>query len=134
MPLRFHPRVGSILICDYSTGFVAPEMVKRRRVVVISRLRQRADLYTVVPLSTTAPVPVEPYHHRLSPGAYPGLPSSQDVWAKCDMLATVALSRLDRVKIGKRQYTVPEISPDDLAAIRRGVLHALNLGHLTGHL
>ena len=54
MPLRFHPRVGSILICDYSTGFVAPEMVKRRRVVVISRLRQRADLYTVVPLSTTA--------------------------------------------------------------------------------
>ncbi len=52
--LSTHPQVGSTLICNYGTGFVAPEMVKRRPVVVISRLRRRADLCTVVPLSTTA--------------------------------------------------------------------------------
>jgi mRNA interferase MazF len=30
MPLKFHPEPGTILICDYTTGFIAPEMVKRR--------------------------------------------------------------------------------------------------------
>jgi hypothetical protein len=28
MPLTFHPKPGTIVICDYSTGFRPPEMVK----------------------------------------------------------------------------------------------------------
>lgn len=62
MGLAYHPKQGEILLCNYDTGFVAPEMTKLRPVVVISpRLRRRDDLVAVVPLSTTEPVPIEPY-------------------------------------------------------------------------
>jgi uncharacterized protein YifN (PemK superfamily) len=43
--LKFHPEPGTILICDYSTGFKKPEMVKKRPVVTISpRLKRRDGL------------------------------------------------------------------------------------------
>ena len=42
MPLTFHPDPGTLLVCNFDTGFIPPEMVKRRLVVVISpRLRKR---------------------------------------------------------------------------------------------
>ncbi len=41
-----HQRTGAIVICDYH-GFIAQEMIKRRPVVVISRVRGRANLCTV---------------------------------------------------------------------------------------
>ena len=36
MPITFHPSPGTVLICDFTTGFQPPEMVKRRHVVVVS--------------------------------------------------------------------------------------------------
>jgi mRNA interferase MazF len=128
VPLSFHPGPGTIVICDYTTGFQAPEMVKIRPVVVISPRRRAAQLVTVVPLSSVQPSPAEPWHHLLSPGAYP--PARGPIWAKCDMVATVALSRLDRVKIkqgGIRSYCVYRIAPADLSAIMAGVKAALGL-------
>lgn len=127
MPLKYHPKSGTIVICDFGTGFVPPEMVKARPVVIVSpRFRRRPALCTVVPLSSVMPDPVEPYHHQLSPGAYP--PARSDMWAKCDMLATVSLARLDRVKIGKRQYATFELPEAELRAIRECVKTALGLG------
>ncbi|MCB2262482.1 MAG: type II toxin-antitoxin system PemK/MazF family toxin, partial [Candidatus Thiosymbion ectosymbiont of Robbea hypermnestra] len=73
MALTFHPRPGMVLICDFNTGFKAPEMIKRRPVVVISpRPRRSNQLCTIVPLSTTVPNPVEPFHHRMDPRSLPG--------------------------------------------------------------
>ena len=123
---------GTLLICDFDTGFKAPEMVKKRPVVVISPRRRRsvAQLCTVVPLSTTAPDPVERFHHRMNPKSLPVLLRSQDTWAKCDMLYTVSLNRLDRVRVttgGKRTYSAPQVLAEDLDAIRRGVITALKL-------
>jgi len=52
MSIPYHPEQGTILICDFK-GFIDPEMVKRRPVVVVSpRLRQRGKLCAVVPLGT----------------------------------------------------------------------------------
>jgi uncharacterized protein YifN (PemK superfamily) len=134
MPLTFHPPAGTIVICDFSTGFAAPEMVKVRPVVIVSpRFRRRSDLCTVVPLSTTAPDPVEPYHHFLSPGAYPPA-GGKPAWVKCDMLATVALTRLDRVKVGPGKYTTFAMPDGDMLAIQRGILCAVGLDRLTRHL
>ena len=133
MPLNFHPRPGMVLICDFNTGFKAPEMIKRRPVVVISpRRRRMSGLCTVVPLSTTEPNPIEPFHHRMDMHSLPGTLARNETWAKCDMLATVSLARLDRVMIGKdtggkRKYVVDPVTADDLASIRRGVLIALGL-------
>ena len=134
MPLGIHPEVGTVVICDYSTGFKAPEMVKRRLAVVISpRLKRRNDLCTVVPLSTKAPNPVEEFHHLVTlpqeVPSYEGL----EKWAKCDMLATVAFHRLtlphkkrEQFEIARR-YINMQISADDLAAIMNCVRRALGM-------
>jgi len=89
---------------------------------------------TVVPISTTQPVPATDYHHELSVNPLPVKLGEQSkrCWAKCDMLATVALQRLDRVKdgkneSGKRRYIVPRLSVDDLLAIRACVKVVLHL-------
>lgn len=128
MPLLYHPAPGTIVMCDYGTGFILPEMVKVRPVVIISRrFRSRSKLCTVVPLSSTEPRPLEPYHHRLSEGAYP--PARRAMWAKCDMLATVSIDRLDRIKTrgtgSKRSYTTFAMPADDMVAIKACVRVAL---------
>ncbi|MBU6163323.1 MAG: type II toxin-antitoxin system PemK/MazF family toxin [Myxococcales bacterium] len=37
MPLTFQPRPGSVVYCDF-VGLRAPEMIKRRPVVIVNRL------------------------------------------------------------------------------------------------
>ncbi len=92
MALKFNPKAGAILICNYSTGFVAPEMVKRRPVVVVSpRLRRRDGLCAVVPLSRTPPPAPQNYHYELQLGRPLPKPWGSDrFWVKTDMLATVS--------------------------------------------
>jgi len=68
MPLTFHPHPGI-------------------------RPRRSNQLCTIVPLSTTAPNPVEPFHHRMDPSSLPG-----------------------------RIYVADPVTADDLEAIRRGVM------------
>ena len=48
------------------------------------------------------------------------------MWAKCDMLATVGLARLDRVR-WKKDYQAFQLNAADLTAILRGVKAALGL-------
>ncbi len=129
MPLTFHPGAGAIVICDYSTGFQPPEMVKVRPVVVISPRRRVGQLVTVVPLSSVAPNPIEPWHYRLPEGTYP--PARGPIWVKADMIATVALARLDRVKVkearGSRTYQIFRLGAADMLAIGVAVKSALAL-------
>jgi len=140
MPLNFHPKPGMVLMCDYNTGFIPPEMIKKRPVVVISpRPRRKNQLCIVVPLSTTCPEPLEPHHHKMDSKSLPGRLSGKETWAKCDMLATVSLNRLDRVYLGKnshgkRIYIAHIVTADDMLAIRRAVLAALGLQTLTDYL
>ncbi len=118
------------MICDFA-GYVVPEMIKVRPVVVIARNRKNGQLVTVVPLSTTAPTTLEDHHHELAANPLPGK-SGVRCWAKCDMLATVSLARLDRVKGPKRQFVVPVLPAADFEAIRRAVAKALDLTHILG--
>ncbi|PVM84219.1 type II toxin-antitoxin system PemK/MazF family toxin [Caulobacter endophyticus] len=125
MALLYQPRPGEVVMCDFQ-GYVAPEMIKRRPVVVLARNRRNRQLVTVVPLSTTAPNPLEAYHHQL---AQSPLPNAQGIacWAKCDMVATVSLARLDRCKAGRGKYVAPMLPTPDLASIRAGVAIALGV-------
>lgn len=131
MALTFRPRPGTLLICDFDSGFKAPEMIKKRPVVIISPRRRRSmKLCTVVPLSTAVPRPVDRFHHRMDPRSVPIGLGEQESWAKCDMLCTVSLARLDRVMInrgGRREFITPRVLDEDLEAIRRGVMIALGL-------
>ncbi len=129
MPLMYAPKPGTIVICDYATGFKPPEMVKARPVVIVSPRRRTSNLFTVVPLSSVAPQPIEPWHVLMPSSAYP--PAAVPLWAKCDMVNTVSRDRLDRVKVrdrrGNRSYTVFHVSPELLADIRTGIRAALEM-------
>jgi uncharacterized protein YifN (PemK superfamily) len=125
MSLKFQPKPRTVVICDFA-GYVAPEMVKTRPVVIIARHKNNRKLVTIVPLSTTKPNHIADHHHELSINPLPDKPHTS-CWAKCDMVATVSLERLDRYQVGRNQFVTPEISAADFYAIRAGVASALNL-------
>lgn len=134
MPIKYDVPQRTILICDYGMGgFRAPEMVKRRPVIVVSpRLRHRTGLVSVVPLSTSAPGKPTDHHCKVTmPYALPGFPEVE-CWAKADMVATVSFYRLDMVRTdrdqqGKRKYLTPRISEADFEAVRACIRAALGL-------
>jgi mRNA interferase MazF len=133
-PLPFHPSIGAVLKCDYS-NLVAPEMSKIRDIVVVSpKFLNRPNLCTVVPLSTTSPIKIEPYHVQLDRDPNPRGIEEEIVWAKCDMVMTVSFARLSAPWVekidGKRNYLSLSVSQKELGDIRRGVLYALGLSHL----
>jgi len=131
MSLTFYPKYGTVLICDFNTGFYPPEMVKKRPVVVVSpRKRVGADVVTIVPLSTSKPSILHKWHFGIDTSILPFHFRAKDTWAKCDMITSVGLWRLDRMKEkvdGKRVYTAPTLAASDLAAIQLGIKAHLNL-------
>lgn len=140
MPLQFHPEPGTIVICDFN-GFVIPEMVKRRPCIIISpRFRNRDDLCTIVPLSTTKPTTIMPYHYRLH--LTPPLPdpyNSPLMWVKGDMLTTVSFKRLAlpfkrKNQNGKREYDARVIDMADFIKVKECILHGLGMTNLTQYL
>jgi uncharacterized protein YifN (PemK superfamily) len=140
MAIQFHPNQGTIVICDFN-GFVPPEMVKRRPAIVVSpRFRTRNGLCTVVPLSTTPPSEIAPYHFQLH--VTPVLPkpyASNFHWVKADMLYTVSFNRLSlpfdgKDASGNRNYDLRVIDEADLLKIQACMLHALGLSRLTDSL
>lgn len=140
MAIQFYPQPGSVLVCDFA-GFIAPEMIKRRPVVVIGpRLRNRGNLVNIVPLSTVRPDDVCQHHHKLT--IDPPLPAPYNEpfhWVKADMIYTVAFERLfvpfiGKDAAGKRVYDQRVLEKRDLDEILACVLHGIGLGRLTDHL
>lgn len=126
---RHHPKVREVLGCDFR-GFSAPEMCKRRPVVVLSYSNARPGLAIVVPLSTTPPKPRRSWHHQLSTASQW---DRRPRWAKCDMLYALSLGRLFFWQLGRdadgKRKTLRDfrITEEDLAAVHAAVLAALNI-------
>lgn len=99
-------------------------MVKTRPVVVLRQHKRNRYLVTVVPLSTTELTYLEDFHYELERSPLPGAPIQTRVWAKCDMIYTVSLTRLDRYRLGRKYFDL-SINPAQFAAIREGVQKAL---------
>ena len=128
MPLFRQPAPGTLWMCDFNTGFRPPEMVKYRPVVVISPQPGRmTGLCTIVPLSTTRPIPMEPVHHRMDPASLPGRLAQNETWAKCDMLYTVSLARLSRATRRGQAAATFRVLDTDMDAIRNCVKIGLGL-------
>lgn len=131
--LQFVPRPGQIVACHFGIAFRQPENVKTRPVLVISaRRKDQVGLVTVVPISSVEPTPAEKHHYELPSGIIP-LPKYPRAWIKGDMPVAVGLHRLDRLKIGFRQYVSPQVPSEVLREARCCVLHALGIGGLTQH-
>ena len=131
-------RAGSVFLLNFDQfGFEAPEMVKRRMVVVISSkaLKRNPELVTVVPLSTTPPMHASTKHNvPLEKEYYWGTKNGKPLWAKCDMVLTTTTRRLEHVNAfdreGQNQLPVPELARDDLRRVRLGVANAIDLDAL----
>lgn len=125
--LQFHPRKGDILICDFK-GNIVSEIVKRRPVVVLrDRLPYRTGLVIVVPLSSTAPEHEVSYSFQLSKNYLSRDETPQ--YAKCDLVCSVSLARLDRIKFGYRKYAAPRMDDVDFQKVIIGVKAALGFAH-----
>lgn len=124
--IQFHPKKGTVLICDFR-GNEVPEITKKRPVVVITpRLPHRENLATIIPLSTTPPLYDVPYVVKLT-GYYGNDPQRPQQYAKCDLVCSVSFRRLDRIKVGYRKYIAPELIEEDFNAVIQGLKKALSL-------
>ena len=138
MPINEHPDTGTVLVCDYDQGFRAPEMVKRRLVLVLSpKISVRHGLCTVVAISSTPPTPEMPYHYKIDfDPPLPKIWGNKDRWVKGDMINAVGFHRLDLLRHGKdrngkRIYHYDTISEQQLHHVRRSILSGLGLARLT---
>jgi uncharacterized protein YifN (PemK superfamily) len=136
------PKPGEIYMCDFA-GYVPPEIVKLRRVIILSPSNAGARIALVVPVSTTTPRNPTAVHVKLPGGdVYRCFSTAQEVWVKADLIAHVRFDRLDRVRIPvvdatgspiprKYEYLAPNrLSATHLRQVRQAVLHALGLGRL----
>lgn len=130
--IKFQPAPGTILQCDFC-GFVAPEMVKRRQVVVLWKHKTNARLVYIVPLSTTPPHDPElAVELPCLPIPRPGQDAAQKIWVKCDMVYTVSTDRLSMPvsRATRRTAAAPiniNISTPHLTQVRQTVAKALRL-------
>ncbi|MEY8688962.1 MAG: type II toxin-antitoxin system PemK/MazF family toxin [Leptothrix sp. (in: b-proteobacteria)] len=132
MPLPYLPKQGEILICDFDDVARGAEMIKRRPIVIVSRKdAHRNAVFTVVPLSTTAPDPVRAWHHALPHVTITGWHAQAQMWAKGDMITTVSRERLNKpyrkARTGGRQWVTHYLDEADLQAILAGVRSYLGL-------
>jgi mRNA interferase MazF len=135
VPIQFPVSPRIILLCDYGMGgFLPPEMVKRRPVIVVSpRLPRRDGLCAVVPLSGTKPDHPVPYVVQLELAEDLPHPFPQKVWwAKCDMIATVGFKRLDLFRTvrgdgGQRRYLHPKLDDEQFALVKAGIIAGLGI-------
>lgn len=59
--LQYQPKPNTIVMCDFA-GFISPEMVKKRPVIVIKKNKENPKLVTIVPFSTTEPHDLSELH------------------------------------------------------------------------
>lgn len=149
--IRFQPKRGQILACNFSEGFRVPEVTKVRPVIVLASragpwlpdLRFAGPLVTVVALSTKAPKPPTSSHFLLPRNHLPqiGYFQTSDSWVKGDLVYAVSFRRLDLYQLGKHQkyaakraYYGEALPAEILREVHSCVLHSLSIGHVAQYL
>jgi len=125
-------------VCDFNTGFVPPEMVKRRPVIAVSKNRNDSvKVCSVIPISSTKPDIIRDYHYLLPQHEMPKYCKAKfpESWIKIDMIQTVSFSRLTlpwdgRSHDGRRRYETRPISGEHRLAIAEKLYLYLSLSIL----
>jgi len=115
-------------MCDFTSGFMRPEMQKIRHCVVVSPTRHTGTCL-IVPLSLKPPKPIELWHYLIPRHRYPCIECGVDVWAKGDMLTHASFDRLSRPLENHRECR-RLVQKDDLLEILKAIAHAINCGHI----
>ncbi|MBB3814899.1 uncharacterized protein YifN (PemK superfamily) [Xanthomonas arboricola] len=106
MGLSYHPKPGEIFMCEFPSEYLHGEMIKKRPVIILNnKIDGRPKLVNIVPISMTAPDPVCAHHVDINRMYLPkGLrDKAGDRWAKCDMVYTMSIERLELVRGHKGQ-------------------------------
>ncbi len=114
--LMFQPKKGDVVWCNFS-GFVIPEMVKRRPVIIIKKHKHNSRLVYVLPISNLSPENIKDHHYKLDNEFCIKFFNDKDHWVKIDMIYTVSVERLDRVKTLDGERTIPSIDINTLEEI-----------------
>jgi uncharacterized protein YifN (PemK superfamily) len=123
----FQPKPGSVIYCDYR-GFVAPEMVKKRPAIVVSKHKQNSKLLGIVPISTTEPKPILEYHVEMDPKFCSAHLSDKKSWVKCDMINVISTDRLNLVRDRKSGVRhAPNVGQDMLLKVKEAIKKAHSL-------
>lgn len=128
MGVQRQPDEGRILACDFN-GFRVPEMTKTRPVVILCRNKAHEALVAVVPLSSSMPRQIMPFHYEFPENPLPAS-AWPLLWAKCDMVVTVSIDRLRTYGLSKaqrRRNADLRVSDGDFKEIQQGVAIALGL-------
>jgi uncharacterized protein YifN (PemK superfamily) len=133
LPPGIFPDQRDVWMCDFE-GYQTPEMIKERRVIIVSPRNDGAGVALVVPVSTTGPRVLRPVHVRLpGQGTYDCFAGAPDVWVKADLIAHVRFDRLSRVKVNYREIRTVKITPEHFKEVQIAVLRSLGLGRLAPH-
>jgi uncharacterized protein YifN (PemK superfamily) len=144
MSITFTPNGGDVLMCEFGPDpsdpatyplasgpvSVAPEMIKRRHVVVMAA---NHHMILVAPFSTVRPPKMRNFHMHIPADTYPFFAQGAENWLKADLTTAVSRDRLDRVFFQGR-YQRAALSAGHLKISRACVLHGLGLGALGAHL
>lgn len=128
--LKFQPKPGTIVMCDFSTGFIVPEMVKKRPVVVVRKSKTNPKLVTIVPISQTEPEEITEVHIEIISPL-----DREKAWIKCDMITTVSIDRLDRFRVRRARTTTWETSDLEdhkFQLVNKSVANYLGIGDNVG--
>jgi len=128
MALYKQPNIGSIVMCDFQ-GYIEPEIVKIRPVVVIAKHPHNSKLITVVPLSTTKPSEIANFHFELISPI-----DRLTVWAKCDLIYTISIERINKIKVIRgrtKTWEILNVTDTQLNNIKTAVANHLKIQHNT---
>ncbi|WP_191112334.1 type II toxin-antitoxin system PemK/MazF family toxin [Acinetobacter lwoffii] len=124
--LTYQPKPNTIIMCNFD-GFISPEMVKNRPVIVLTKNKDNPKLVTIVPISTTEPHEITDLHVEIV-----GPLDGEKAWVKCDMVTTVCLERLDRlrIKVGQRyKWETKSLDNDTFQEVKKSVANYLGFNH-----
>ncbi len=116
--INFQPKSGSVLWCDYE-GFIIPEMIKRRPVIIISKHKKNSSLVLVVPISTKMPKKEHYTNIELPRVISKKYFKDKRMWLKSDMINVVSLNRLFLIK---NTLTVPNIDESLVQQIKDAIV------------
>jgi uncharacterized protein YifN (PemK superfamily) len=124
LTIKSAPRVGQAYWIAMVQDAQAPEFSGYHPGVVIracKSLCETTETVSFVPLTSTAPLTSAPYVHQLSRNPNPA--DGRTVWAVCNHIYTVRLSRLE-LYLGKDgRHLAPKIDASDLKAIFMAILN-----------
>jgi uncharacterized protein YifN (PemK superfamily) len=118
LTIKSTPRVGQAYWIAMVEDATKPEFDGYHPGVIIracNTLNEATETVSFVPLTSTMPHKMTPYIHEMS--SNPNPVDNRPIWAICNHIYTVRLSRLELYYDGKSSHLAPKIETADLDAI-----------------